>query len=212
MPRRSKDAALHAMADALVAATDEVLAANAHDVDAARADGTSDTMLDRLALTAERVTAMADGLRAVAALPDPVGDVVRGYTVPNGLRIEQVRVPLGVVAIVYEARPNVTVDAAGLAVKSGNAALLRGSATAYESNTVLVDVLAGAAEKAARQCPARARHGPFQRRASAAGARVGGRDHPAGRRRADLLRGRELHRAGDRDRGRQLSRLRRRQR
>ena len=148
MPRRTKDAALHAMADALVAATDEVLAANARDVAAARADGTSDTMLDRLALTAERVAAMADGLRDVAALPDPVGDVVRGYTVPNGLRIEQVRVPLGVIAIVYEARPNVTVDAAGLAVKSGNAALLRGSASAYESNTVLVGILDAAGEKA----------------------------------------------------------------
>jgi glutamate-5-semialdehyde dehydrogenase len=147
-PRRTKDAALHAMADALVAATDEVLAANARDVSAARDDGTSDTMLDRLALNAERVAAMADGLRDVAALPDPVGDVVRGYTVPNGLRIEQVRVPLGVVAIVYEARPNVTVDAAGLAVKSGNAVLLRGSGSAYESNTVLVDILDAAGEKA----------------------------------------------------------------
>jgi glutamate-5-semialdehyde dehydrogenase len=148
LPRRTKDAALHAMADALVAATDEVLAGNARDVAVARADGTSDTMLDRLTLTAERVEAMADGLRAVAALPDPVGDVVRGYTVPNGLRIEQVRVPLGVVAIVYEARPNVTVDAAGLAIKSGNAALLRGSASAYESNTVLVGILDAAGEKA----------------------------------------------------------------
>jgi glutamate-5-semialdehyde dehydrogenase len=148
MPRRTKDAALHAMADALVAATDGVLAANARDVAAARAENTSDTMLDRLSLTAERVAAMADGLRAVAALPDPVGDVVRGYTVPNGLRIEQVRVPLGVVAIVYEARPNVTVDAAGLAVKSGNAALLRGSGSAYASNTVLVEILDAAGEKA----------------------------------------------------------------
>ncbi len=148
MPRRTKDAALHAMADALVAATDEVLAANARDVATARADGTPDTMLDRLALDAGRVAAMADGLRDVSALPDPVGDVVRGYTVPNGLRIEQVRVPLGVVAIVYEARPNVTVDAAGLAVKSGNAALLRGSASAYESNTVLVEILDAAGEKA----------------------------------------------------------------
>jgi glutamate-5-semialdehyde dehydrogenase len=148
LPRRTKDAALHAMADALVAATDDILAANARDVSAARDDGTSDTMLDRLALSAERVAAMADGLRAVAALPDPVGDVVRGYTVPNGLRIEQVRVPLGVVAIVYEARPNVTVDAAGLAIKSGNAALLRGSGSAYASNTVLVDILDAAGEKA----------------------------------------------------------------
>jgi glutamate-5-semialdehyde dehydrogenase len=105
-------------------------------------------MIDRLALSAPRVEAMAQGLRDVAGLPDPVGDVVRGYTVANGLQIRQVRVPLGVVAIVYEARPNVTVDAAGLAVKSGNAALLRGSASAYASNRVLVDVLDAAGEKA----------------------------------------------------------------
>ena len=91
---------------------------------------------------------MAQGLREVAALPDPVGEVLRGYTQPNGLEIRQVRVPFGVVAMIYEARPNVTVDAAGLALKSGNAALLRGSASAYRSNTALVDVLAGAAEKA----------------------------------------------------------------
>ena len=148
LSRGVKDAALLAMADALVAATDDVLAANQRDVEAARADGTAETMIDRLALNPERVAAMADGLRAVAALPDPVGDVIRGYTVPNGLRIEQVRVPLGVVAIVYEARPNVTVDAAGLAIKSGNAALLRGSGSAYESNTVLVRVLDAAGEKA----------------------------------------------------------------
>ena len=148
MTRAVKDTALLAMADALVAATDDVLTANGRDVDAARAQGTAETMIDRLGLTAERVAAMAEGLRAVAALPDPVGDVIRGYTVPNGLRIEQVRVPLGVVAIVYEARPNVTVDAAGLAIKSGNAALLRGSGSAYESNTVLVRVLDAAGEKA----------------------------------------------------------------
>src|SRR6266496_3838766 len=92
--------------------------------------------------------AIVDGLRDIAALLDPVGEVVRGYNRPNGLEIRQVRVPIGVVAIVYEARPNVTVDAAGLALKSGNAALLRGSASAYRSNTVLVDVLAAAAEKA----------------------------------------------------------------
>ena len=148
MPRRTKDAALHAMADALLAAADEVLTANARDVAEARDGGTADTMLDRLTLNADRVQAMADGLRAVAALPDPVGDVVRGYTVANGLRIEQVRVPLGVVAIVYEARPNVTVDAAGLAIKSGNAALLRGSGSAFESNTALVAILDAAGEKA----------------------------------------------------------------
>ena len=136
--------ALGAMADALLARQDEVLAANAGDVEAARSAGTPEAQLDRLALTPARVQAMADGLRHVAGLPDPVGEVVRGGTLANGLELRQVRVPLGVVGIVYEARPNVTVDAAGLCVKSGNAVLLRGSASAYRSNTVLVDVLATA--------------------------------------------------------------------
>ena len=115
---------------------------------AAREAGTAGALVDRLALTADRVAAMADGLRDVAGLPDPVGEVLRGYTQPNGLEIRQVRVPFGVIAMIYEARPNVTVDAAGLALKSGNAALLRGSASAYESNRALVDVLGAAAEKA----------------------------------------------------------------
>ncbi len=148
LPRRAKDAALHAMADALDAATADVLTGNARDLAAGRESGMTAGLLDRLALTDERVAAMARGLRDVAGLPDPVGEVLRGYTQPNGLEIRQVRVPFGVVAMIYEARPNVTVDAAGLALKSGNAALLRGSASAYESNAVLVDVLAGAAEKA----------------------------------------------------------------
>ena len=146
--RAQKDAGLHAMADAITDATDAILEANARDVAAGREDATSEALLDRLSLDAARVAAMADGLRDIAALPDPVGEVVRGYTRPNGLEIRQIRVPIGVVAIVYEARPNVTVDAAGLALKSGNAALLRGSASAYRSNTVLVDVLAAGAEKA----------------------------------------------------------------
>ncbi len=148
LTRAQKDAGLHAMADAVTDATDAILEANARDVAAGREDGTFEAMLDRLSLDAARVAAMAGGLRDIAALPDPVGEVVRGYTRPNGLEIRQIRVPIGVVAIVYEARPNVTVDAAGLALKSGNAALLRGSASAYRSNTVLVDVLAAAAEKA----------------------------------------------------------------
>jgi glutamate-5-semialdehyde dehydrogenase len=148
LPRGPKDAALRAMADAVVEATETVLAANAADVEAGRADGTSEALLDRLSLTPQRVAAMAEGLRDIAVLPDPVGEVVRGYTRPNGLEIRQLRVPIGVLAIVYEARPNVTVDAAGLALKSGNAVLLRGSSSAYRSNTALVDVLAGAAEKA----------------------------------------------------------------
>lgn len=146
--RGTKDQALQAMAAALEAAADEVLAANAGDVAAARESGTNEQLVDRLSLTEERVAAMAEGLREVAGLPDPVGEVVRGYTQPNGLEIRQLRVPFGVVAMVYEARPNVTVDAAGLALKSGNAALLRGSANAIRSNRALVAVLAEAATKA----------------------------------------------------------------
>ena len=129
---------------------------------------------------------MADGLRHVATLPDPVGEVVRGSSLPNGLELRQVRVPLGVVGIVYEARPNVTADAAGLCLKSGNAVLLRGSASAYRSNAVLVDVLAEAATAAGhagRQHPARARHRPRERQGADAGPRAGRRAHPARRRR-----------------------------
>jgi glutamate-5-semialdehyde dehydrogenase len=148
LTRGAKDAALRAMADALEARSAEVLAANAEDVEAARSAGTGEGMLDRLSLTAARVAAMADGLRHVATLPDPVGEVVRGSRLPNGLELRQVRVPLGVVGIVYEARPNVTADAAGLCLKSGNAVLLRGSASAYRSNTALVAVLADAATAA----------------------------------------------------------------
>jgi glutamate-5-semialdehyde dehydrogenase len=148
LPADAKDAALAAMADALVERTDEILAANAEDVDAARAEGTPEAIIDRLRLDAPRVAGVADALRALIALPDPVGDVVRGSRLPNGLELRQVRVPLGVVGIVYEARPNVTVDAAGLCLKSGNAALLRGSASAFRSNTALVAVLTGAASKA----------------------------------------------------------------
>jgi glutamate-5-semialdehyde dehydrogenase len=145
LPRKVKDAALLSMADALVSEQDRILEANGRDVAAGREAGTSEALLDRLALTESRIAAMADGLRHVATLPDPVGEVVRGSTLPNGLELRQVRVPLGVVGIVYEARPNVTADAAGLCVKSGNAVLLRGSASAYQSNTVIVDVLARAA-------------------------------------------------------------------
>jgi glutamate-5-semialdehyde dehydrogenase len=148
LTRAAKDAALHAMADALVGHRDDILAANREDVAAGREAGTPEGMLDRLSLDEGRIEAMAQGLRDVAALPDPVGEVVRGYTLPNGLEVRQIRVPMGVVAIVYEARPNVTVDAAGLCVKSGNAVLLRGSSSAYRSNTALVEVLAAAAEKA----------------------------------------------------------------
>jgi glutamate-5-semialdehyde dehydrogenase len=130
LTREQKDRALLAMADAVVAAAPQVLAANGQ------------------VLTGQRVQAMADGLRHVASLPDPVGEVVRGSSLPNGLELRQVRVPLGVVGIVYEARPNVTVDAAGLCLKSGNAVLLRGSGSAYRSNTALVEVLDRAASAA----------------------------------------------------------------
>jgi glutamate-5-semialdehyde dehydrogenase len=139
-PRAAKDAALLAMADALVAHTGVVLAANARDV----ARDADNPLIDRLRLDEGRVAAMADGLRQVALLPDPVGEVLRGSTLDNGLQLRQVRVPMGVVGIIYEARPNVTADAAGLCVKSGNAVLLRGSSSARESNAALVDVLAAA--------------------------------------------------------------------
>jgi glutamate-5-semialdehyde dehydrogenase len=148
LPTDAKDAALTAMADALLEHTDEVLAANAADLEAAAAEGTPEAILDRLRLDAGRVAGVAEALRALVALPDPVGDVVRGSTLANGLQLRQVRVPLGVVGIVYEARPNVTVDAAGLCLKSGNAALLRGSASAFRTNTALVAVLTEAAAKA----------------------------------------------------------------
>ncbi|HEY5113885.1 MAG TPA: glutamate-5-semialdehyde dehydrogenase, partial [Nakamurella sp.] len=130
--------------DALLDRRVEILAANAIDVQAAQAAGTRDSLVDRLRLGDSRVEAMAQGLRDLAGLPDPVGTVVRGSVLPNGLQLSQVRVPMGVVAIIYEARPNVTVDAAGIALKAGNAALLRGSASAHESNRVLVDILAEA--------------------------------------------------------------------
>ncbi|MGK4905659.1 glutamate-5-semialdehyde dehydrogenase [Streptomyces albus] len=147
-PRTLRDAALAAIADALTARTDEIVAANAEDVSAARAAGTSESVVDRLTLTPERVAAIASDVRDVIALPDPVGEVLRGSTLPNGLELRQVRVPLGVVGIIYEARPNVTVDAAALCLKSGNAVLLRGSSSAHASNTALVAVLRDAVTEA----------------------------------------------------------------
>ncbi|HEY7486447.1 MAG TPA: glutamate-5-semialdehyde dehydrogenase [Streptosporangiaceae bacterium] len=141
LPRRAKDAALHAIADALVARAAEIVKANAGDVTRARAAGTSEAMIDRLSLTEERVAAIGAATRQVAALPDPVGESVRGYTLPNGLELRQIRVPLGVVGIIYEGRPNVTVDAAALTLKSGNAVLLRGSSSAYESNAALIEIM-----------------------------------------------------------------------
>jgi glutamate-5-semialdehyde dehydrogenase len=139
--RAVKDAGLQAMAGALVARTGEILAGNQQDLSAARAAGMSGAMQDRLALSPERVRAAAGGLRQIAALPDPVGEVVRGSTLANGLQLRQVRIPFGVIGIIYEGRPNVTVDAAGICLKSGNAALLRGSSSAARSNAALVAVL-----------------------------------------------------------------------
>lgn len=139
--RAQKDAALLAMADALLARAPEVLAANAEDVARAEEGGTPANIVDRLRLTAERLEGMAGGLRDVAALPDPVGEVVRGGTLANGLELRQVRVPFGVVGMIYEARPNVTADAAGICLKSGNAVLLRGSSSARSSNVAIVAVL-----------------------------------------------------------------------
>lgn len=143
-----KNAALLAMAVALEAQQSEILAANERDMTAAAAKGMKSSMLDRLKLTAERISGMADGLRQVAGLADPVGNVIDGKTLPNGLHITKIRVPLGVIGIIYEARPNVTADAAGLCLKSGNAVILKGGSEAMESNKTVAAILAQAAEGA----------------------------------------------------------------
>lgn len=143
-----KNAALLAMAAALEAQQSEILAANERDMTAAAGKGMKSSMLDRLKLTAERISGMADGLRQVAGLADPVGNVIDGKTLPNGLHITKIRVPLGVIGIIYEARPNVTADAAGLCLKSGNAVILKGGSEAMESNKTVAAILAQAAEGA----------------------------------------------------------------
>lgn len=143
-----KNQALLAMADALEKNQDTILAANALDMGCATAKGMKSSMLDRLKLTAERIKGMADGLRQVAALPDPVGNVVGGCTLANGLNVTKIRVPLGVIGIIYEARPNVTADAAGLCLKSGNVVVLKGGSEAMESNKAIAAVLSAAAESA----------------------------------------------------------------
>ncbi|MPZ60851.1 MAG: glutamate-5-semialdehyde dehydrogenase [Propionibacteriales bacterium] len=146
--REQKDHALAAMADALITRTAEILDVNARDVAAAEQAGLQAGFIDRLRLDEGRVAGMAGGLRDIAGLVDPVGEVLRGYTLPNGLEVRQIRVPFGVVGIIYEGRPNVTADAAGLCLKSGNAVLLRGSSSAVVSNTAIVGVLRDAVREA----------------------------------------------------------------
>jgi glutamate-5-semialdehyde dehydrogenase len=141
----TKNAALHAIADALIARTDEIVEANARDMRVGESNGLDAALLDRLALDPARIAGIAAGTRAIAALPDPVGEVVEGKRLPNGLDVRKLRVPFGVVAVVYEARPNVTIDAASLCLKSGNAVVLRGSSSATHSNAVLATIAAEAA-------------------------------------------------------------------
>lgn len=143
-----KNKALLAMADALLSKTDFIIEANDRDMQAARENGMKESMQDRLRLTPERIEGMAEGLRQVAALPDPVGNVIGGQTLANGLKITKVRVPLGVIGIIYEARPNVTADAIGLCLKSGNAVVLKGGSEAMQSNMAVAGVLTEAAEAA----------------------------------------------------------------
>ena len=153
-PGARKDAALLAMADALVTYAQRILEANADDVRRAADAGMSPGLVDRLTLTEARIGAMADSLRDLAALPDPVGLIRRGSTLPNGLRLIQKSVPLGVIGMIYEARPNVTVDVAGLAIKAGNAAILRGGSAAGSSNAAIVAVLQEALEASGLPCDA----------------------------------------------------------
>lgn len=145
--RAQKDAALVAVAEALVADTDRIVAANDQDVAEARSEGTPENVIDRLALDADRVAAFAQGVREIASLPDPIGEIVRGSTLPNGLQLQQVRVPMGVIGMIYEGRPNVTADAAAICLKAGSASLLRGSRSARRSNAVIVEVMRAAIEK-----------------------------------------------------------------
>jgi glutamate-5-semialdehyde dehydrogenase len=151
LDRGTKDRALLAIADALEARTPEILEANGRDMEAGRENGIGDALLDRLRLDAPRVAAIAAQARDIAALPDPVGEVIDGFRMYNGMDVRKVRVPLGVVAVVYEARPNVTIDAAALCLKSGNAIVLRGSSTAAHSNAVLASIAAANAPEGAIQ-------------------------------------------------------------
>ena len=144
----TKNRALEALADALEERASEILEANERDMEAGRENGLSASLLDRLQLTEDRLATIARDVRDIAALPDPVGDVVEERTLPNGIRLEKVLVPMGVVAVVYEARPNVTVDCSALCIKSGNAIVLRGSSMAAHSNAALASVAVEAVEGA----------------------------------------------------------------
>ncbi len=148
VPTGMRNRALLVMAHALVAKQDEILAANAADIAAARDKGTPEGLIDRLELNPARLKSMSEALKALSLLPDPIGEVVEGHTLPNGIKLTQVRVPLGVVGMIYEARPNVTADAAGLCLKTGNAVILRGGSLAINSNIALTKVLAEAAHGA----------------------------------------------------------------
>ncbi|MDH7577212.1 MAG: glutamate-5-semialdehyde dehydrogenase [Bacillota bacterium] len=145
---KTKNDALQAMARSLEERVEMILAANELDMEAGRSKGLSNALLDRLLLTPDRIREMADGLRALVALPDPVGEVIKMWTRPNGLQIGKMRVPLGVIGIIYEARPNVTVDAAGLCLKAGNAVILRGGSEAFNSNRAITQVISAAATNA----------------------------------------------------------------
>jgi glutamate-5-semialdehyde dehydrogenase len=160
-----KNAGLLAMADELLASQEALLAANAQDVERARKEGLSGAMLERLTLTASRVAAMAEGIRTVAALPDPVGQAITRWTRPNGIEISKVRVPIGVIGIIFESRPNVTSDAAVLCTKTGNATILRGGSEAIGSN---LEIAAALGRGAARRHPARPHHRPRSRQADGA--------------------------------------------
>ncbi|QEC49676.1 glutamate-5-semialdehyde dehydrogenase [Baekduia soli] len=151
LPTAEKDAVLHRIADALLDRTPEILEANARDLQAGREAGLSDALIDRLTLDEGRIAAIAAQVRDIAALPDPVGEVIDGFRLPNGLDVAKTRTPLGVVAVVYEARPNVTIDAAALCLKSGNAIVLRGSSSATQSNAVLAAIAAAEAPEGAVQ-------------------------------------------------------------
>ncbi|MFF2887540.1 glutamate-5-semialdehyde dehydrogenase [Paenibacillus sp. NPDC057967] len=144
-----KNAALSAMADALIAREVEIIAANAEDLQRGRDNGTSTSLLDRLALNSERIAGISEGLRQIVDLPDPVGELLESFQRPNGMKVEKRRVPLGVIGMIYEARPNVTVDAAGLCLKTGNCVVLRGGSAALSSNRKIIEILKDAMKSTA---------------------------------------------------------------